>query len=366
MTNAKFYPLTVSDIHRQTDDSVAITFHLPGHLEPTFQYKQGQYVTVQLEVNGVRHRRPYSLCSSPYTGDPLSIAVRRTSDEGVSAYLTDQLAPGDTLELYPPMGNFTRDLNADHNNHYVLIAAGSGITPVLSILKSILTVEPNSRATLLYANRSYQAIMFRDIIQQFQTTHGDRCRVVNILEQKGPEEFTHHVGRLDDANMEDLIRRVVGENEVAQYFVSGAQIVIDIAISTLYRLGVDDGRIHREYPADVVLSESETEPAPLHKEVTLAPSALQRRTVEIRLYGDSFSFDVEPDESLLAAALRANADPPFACQIGACCTCRARLISGEVIMDEREGLSDQEVEEGYILTCQSHPVTDGVVADYDQ
>lgn len=354
----QFHMLTVESVTQQTPDASSITFRVPDELKPVFQYKQGQYLTVKIDVDGVSHRRNYSLCSSPYDDEPLTIAVKRVSDGVVSTFLTDHVKPGATIEVYPPMGNFTKELNPDVARRYVLFGGGSGITPLLSILKSILRVEQRSTVTLIYANRDEASIIFDAELERLRSQFSDRLVIVHVLESVG--ERAAWKGRLDPILLEDLLGTTVADLHTVEYFVCGPGPMMQNVIDVLHAKGVDDHHIHREY---FTLT---TNDAPVGETSAEESAELVARTVTIKLYGDEHTFTVQPDETILSAAVRENLDPPFACQIGACCTCRAKIVSGKVRMDEREALSDDEIEEGFALTCQSHPLTDGVYADYDQ
>jgi len=365
----QFHKLTVAEVRRETPDAIAITFTVPHELLPVFQYKTGQYLTVRMEVDGVSHRRNYSLCSSPFFDEPLTIAVKRVNDGVVSSWLNEGVKAGDVIEVYPPMGNFTKELSAQHAKHYVLFGGGSGITPLMSILKSILRVEPNSKVTLFYANRDRASVIFGEQLRSIEQANDCALTVVHVLESPGILEATGVAeaqqgalntaavitGVMDRSTVEGLLQKIE-RNSDTEYFVCGPQGMMDSVMSVLKDKGIDDKHIHREY---FTLEKTAMETPPVVDEV-------KTHSVTIKLYGKQHTFDVQPDETILSAAQRENLDPPYACQIGACCTCRARILSGKVVMDEREALSDDEIAEGYVLTCQSHPVTAGVVADYDQ
>lgn len=350
----QFHKLTVSEVRRETPDTITIAFNVPDDLLPVFQYKQGQYLTVRMEVDGVSHRRNYSLCSSPFFDEPLAIAVKRVNDGVVSSWLNEGVRPGDVIEVYPPMGNFTRELSADHAKSYVLFGGGSGITPLMSILKSVLRVEPKSNLTLFYANRDNASVIFSAQLNALEHAHPETFRVVHVLEA-GADEAGAVAGMMDRQTVAALLTKIE-QTPDTEFFVCGPSGMMDAVMTVLKENGVDDKHIHREY---FTLEKTDMETPPVVEEV-------KTHSVTIKLYGKHHTFDVHPDETILSAAQRENLDPPYACQIGACCTCRARVISGKVIMDEREALSDDEMAEGYVLTCQSHPVTAGVVADYDQ
>ena len=365
----RFHTLTISRVEKQTKDAVAITLDVPADIQPVFLYKPGQHVTVRAVVNGVEHRRNYSICSSPLEDEPLKIAVKKVHDGAVSQWLNEQASAGMQIDVYPPMGNFTKDCDPANARHYTLFAGGSGITPVMSILKCILRVEPNSVATLFYANRAPDSIIFDEELTSLASAYDGRFRLVHILEDNAGTDRSSYIGRLDSAMMDRLLADKVPSFDSVEAFVCGPPGMMESVINSLHGKGLTDSRIHREY---FTIEHHKTEESMKGEDGSMKGTEAQvvekliTRTVKVKLYGDVFEVEVDPEESILAAAQREGYDPPYACQIGACCTCRAKVTSGKVIMDEREALSDDEIEEGYALTCQSHPVTDGVFVDYDQ
>jgi ring-1,2-phenylacetyl-CoA epoxidase subunit PaaE len=357
--SVQFHTLTIDRVEHDTADTVAISLAVPPAVEALFDYKAGQYLTIKIDIDGVSHRRSYSLCSSPVLDEPLTIAVKKVSTGVVSAWLKDHVQPGQKLEVYPPMGNFTKELRPEQARHYLFVAGGSGITPILSIMKSVLRVEPLSVVTLVYANRNEASIIFDTTLQDLVEKHPDRCRVVHVLEQPATSQRSFVLGQLSTSVFSELIPAWVPSFSAVDAFVCGPEPMMDVAIAELRKFGLADDRIHREYfTLSTTSMSSDQSPQSSNELVT--------RRVRIRLYGQEHEFDVEPDETILTAAQRANLDPPYACQIGACCTCRAKLVKGTAIMDEREALSDDEIADGYVLTCQAHPTSDGVIADYDQ
>lgn len=359
-----FHRLSVAAVEQLTPDAVAISFDVPADLRDTFRYKAGQYVTLRLTIDGVEYRRNYSLCSSPVAGERPTIGVKRVTNGAVSQYLHGNLSVGAALDLYPPMGSFCIEPNPASAMAYVLYAGGSGITPVLSIMRTLIEQQPQSRITLVYANRDERSIMFAEQIDALASSHADRLVVHHVLEDNASATRSSYAGRLDQATAAMLLPKIVANAAGQQHYVCGPQGMMEAVVSWLRAAGVEQAAILQEL---FTISKHQAETMSSEASST-ADDAVERktRTITIRLYGTESTFDVEPDETILTAAQRANLDPPFACQIGACCTCRAKLVSGTVIMDEREALSDDEIEEGYILTCQSHPTADNVFADYDQ
>lgn len=360
----QFHTLTVTDVQPETENAIRITFDVPEELKPVFNYKSGQYITVKVIVNGVEHRRNYSLSSSPALNEPMRIAVKKVHDGAVSQYLNEHAVPGMELELYPPMGNFTKDFKTGNSRHYVMFAGGSGITPIVSILKSALRVEPASVVSLVYANRDESSIIFDNELSLIEADYPKTLRVFHVLENANGSPRASYEGIMDVATTHKVIADVAPALGTVEAFVCGPGPMMENVIAALHEKGLDDAHIHREYfKIDKHLGESHEATAGTGE---VESDVVVTRTVKIKLYGEVTEFEVEPDETILTAAQRADLDPPYACQIGACCTCRAKVTSGKVRMDEREALSDDEIDDGYVLTCQSHPLTDGVFADYDQ
>lgn len=359
----KFYLLKIKNLTRETHDTVSISFEIPNDLKSTFAYKQGQYLTLKVPVNGVENRRAYSICSSPVNDTDLTIAVKKVDDGVVSRYLNDSLKVGDYLEIMPPMGNFVVDVSEDSQRHYVMIGAGSGITPLISMIKTILHVESKSQVILIYQNRSTDSIIFQNELEKLAVKYENRLVIVHILSR--PEsDWTGLSGRLNAEKIKRLINNIEIKNIFsAQFYLCGPQGMMHEAETALKELNVATHQIHKESftaPLPKIVDESE------HNILLKQEEELTTRTVKLRLYGENYVYEVEPDETVLTAAMREGYDPPFSCQIGACSTCRAKLVSGKVLMDERDSLTDDEIEEGFILTCQSHPLTDDVLIDYDQ
>jgi ring-1,2-phenylacetyl-CoA epoxidase subunit PaaE len=359
----KFYLLKIKNLIRETHDTVSITFEIPNDLKSTFAYKQGQYVTLKVPINGVENRRAYSICSSPVNGEDLTIAVKKVDDGVVSRYLNDSLKVGDYLEIMPPMGNFVVEVSADSQKQYVMIGAGSGITPLMSMIKTILHIESKSKVTLIYQNRNSDTIIFQNELEKLSVKYGNRFLIIHVLSR--PErDWSGLSGRLNAEKIKKLVSDIANNDIFStQFYLCGPQGMMHEAEVALKQLNVATHQIHKESftaPLPKIIDETE------HNILLKQEEELITRIVKLRLYGENYVYEVEPDETVLTAAMREGYDPPFSCQIGACSTCRAKLISGKVLMDERDSLTDDEIEEGFILTCQSHPLTDDVMIDYDQ
>jgi ring-1,2-phenylacetyl-CoA epoxidase subunit PaaE len=364
----KFSALPIKQFIDETPD--AYTMVLPKPAGEQFNYQPGQYLTFKVNVNGEELRRAFSLSSSPVADDHLSVTIKRVEGGRVSNYLRDHLKPGDELQVLPPMGNFKVELNASNRNNYVLIGGGSGITPLMSILKSVLQEEPNSIVTLWYCNRDKESVIFRDQLEQLRQQYGDRLSVFHTLTRPSAD-WQGPSGRLDTAMVYQLLSDLFMNDEHRKlYYLCGPNGLMDAAEAALDKHAVNPADINREYysaPAPTVdqVSEAYGEGEGGSESGQVDDYELKEQKVIITLDDETTEVTVKATETVLEAAMEAGLDPPFACQSGICTTCRAMLKSGVVSMDEAEGLSEDEIEEGYILTCQSHPLTADVEIDYD-
>lgn len=359
----KFYLLKIKKLIRETSDTLSISFEIPPDLKTIFEYKQGQYLTLKVPVNGIENRRAYSICSSPVLDEDLAIAVKKVDDGIVSRHLNDSLREGDFIAVMPPMGNFIVETNPKYARSYVMLGGGSGITPLISMIKTILTVEKKSKVTLIYQNRNIESIIFRDTLEKLAKDYAEKFKVIHILSRPS-SDWTGLVGRLDRNKVKQIITDELGDKVYStEFYLCGPQGMMQETEISLKELNVATHQIHKESftaPLPRIVDEEE------QNIILKQTDDLRTRSVKIRLYGEIYNYEVEPDETVLTAAMREGYDPPFSCQIGACSTCRAKLISGKVLMDERDSLTDDEIEDGFILTCQSHPLTDDVFIDYDQ
>lgn len=357
----QFYPLIVSDLVRETAETLAITFEVPQELKNHFAYKHGQYITVKVPVEGNDNRRAYSISSSPHTDDNLTIAVKKVDDGKVSTYINEKLQVGDSLEVMPPLGNFTVELAPDKRRQFFLIGAGSGITPLMSIMKTILAIEPLSKVFLLYQNREEESIIFYRQLSELEQKFPERLKIIHIL-SKPSTNWTGETGRIDSSYIQNIISKNAGDEIFeSKFFICGPDGIMESSDLALKSLKIASHQIHKEIFTLVAPKLADENDNILID----ASDDIIARNVKIILYNEEIEFLVEPDETILTAAQREGQDPPFSCQIGACSTCRAKLVSGKVAMDERDSLTDEEIEEGYVLTCQAHPLTDDVVIDYD-
>jgi ring-1,2-phenylacetyl-CoA epoxidase subunit PaaE len=356
--SAHFHKLTIQEVRRETPDCVSIAFEVPAELKDTFKYNHGQSLTIRAYLNGQEVRRSYSICSCPLD-DELRIAVKKVGSGAFSAFANEQLKKGDTLEVMPPIGRFFTELNAANKKSYVAFAAGSGITPILSIIKTTLLTEPNSEFTLVFGNRSRHTIIFKEELEALKNRFINRFTVIHVLSREqmdAPINF----GRIDALKCEALFKNIIDARTTDEFFVCGPEEMIFTVRDFLEAKGVDKRKIHFElFTTSNIINHVD-----LHKKVSEKNEVKSRIT--IKLDGSAFDFDLGFNgESILDAALKQGADLPFACKGGVCCTCRAKLLEGEVEMDVNYGLEPDEVEQGFILTCQSHPKTKKVVVDFD-
>lgn len=354
-----FHPLRVRKVQKETDDCVSITFEVPAELNDLYQFRQGQSLTVRRQLGGEEVRRTYSICSAPQDG-VLRVAVKKVEGGAFSTWANDQLTAGESLEVMPPVGKFYTDLDPAQKKHYVAFAAGSGITPVLSIIKTTLQTEPLSTFTLVYGNRTKNSIIFKEELEALKDKFLSRFRIYHILSREKTDAEINY-GRIDRDKVEALSSRLIDLNHTDEFFLCGPEEMIFTVRDFLQAKGVANEHIHFELFTIPGQKKSVVDTS--KKEVAdEGPKA----KVSVKLDGILFDFDLSHEgESILDAALKQGADLPYACKGGVCCTCKAKLLEGEVDMDVNWGLEQDEIERGYILTCQSHPRTGKVVVDFD-
>lgn len=355
---SRFYPLKVDRVDRETRDAVAITFMVPPDLADTFRFSPGQHLTLRTQIDGAEVRRSYSICAPAHEGR-LRIAIKRNPNGLFSNWANERLRAGETLDVLPPLGHFHVPFAPEQSRHYVAFAAGSGITPVLSIVASTLAAEPHSRFTLIYGNRASASVMFREELAALKDLHLDRFNLVHVLSREAQDVPLFH-GRIDDTKVRELAKHWIPLDDVDAVFVCGPETMMEAVTSALRGLGFPESKIRVERFATSVpkhVHALHKTPAPGHSECTV--SAI--------LDGVTRTFTLDKTkESVLEAGLRAGVELPYSCKSGVCSTCRAKLVSGEVDMDANFALEDYEVARGFVLTCQSYPVTDAITLDYDQ
>jgi ring-1,2-phenylacetyl-CoA epoxidase subunit PaaE len=352
--DAGFHRLRVAAVERLTDDAVTVTFDVPDELTERFHFRAGQHLTLRRVLDGVELRRTYSVCSSAPRG-PLQVAVKRIEGGAFSSWVLDELAPGDVLEVLPPAGRFGPDVAPAHARRYGLVAAGSGITPILSIATTALEVEPGSSVVLVYGNRTSADVMFLEQLADLKDRYPDRLQLLHLLSRE-PQEAELLSGRLDRERMQRLLSDLVPPGRVDEWYLCGPFGLVTGARQTLLDAGVDPSAVHVElFHAD---------PPPRRTRPKAAADA-GTSTVTVLLHGRETTLSLAPDgPSVLDAVLAVRPDAPYACKGGVCGTCRARCVRGEVVMDLNYALEPDELAAGVVLTCQSRPTTPEVRLEY--
>jgi ring-1,2-phenylacetyl-CoA epoxidase subunit PaaE len=351
-----FHTLKVKAVKKETADCVSISFAVPETLQKEFAFEQGQNVTVKININGEEVRRSYSICAAPFENE-LKVAVKKVEGGKFSAYANEILKAGDELEVMPPTGKFNCKLQPTNCKQYAAFAAGSGITPIISIIKTTLQTEPNSSFTLVFGNRSRSSIIFFEELEGLKNKYLQRFNFINILSREKTDAPINS-GRINNGKLAAL-SKLIHYKAIDDFFICGPEEMIFCVKEFLEQLDIDKKKIHFELfgtPGSKVNKVQATE----------ATSSGLKSKITVKLDGRSFDFDLGINAgNILDAALQQGADLPFACKGGVCCTCKAKLIEGEVKMDVNWGLEQEEVDQGFILTCQSHPVTEKVVVDFD-
>ncbi|MCB1366645.1 MAG: phenylacetate-CoA oxygenase/reductase subunit PaaK [Rhodobacteraceae bacterium] len=355
---ARFHALKVIDIKKTIRDAVVVTL-MPDDAA-AFQFIQGQYLTFRREFDGEELRRSYSICAGRDEG-LLQVGIKRVDGGAFSTWANEALKPGDVLEAMPPMGNFHTAIEPAAAKHYLGFAGGSGITPVLSILKTVLAAEPKSSFTLVYANRAVNTIMFREELEDLKNRYLGRLSVIHILESDA-QDIDLFTGIVDADKCAMLFKHWIDLPSVDTAFICGPEPMMLTISKALKDNGLNDAQIKFELFAS-------GQPGRAKRKAVSADAASAGNTTEatVVLDGVSRTFQMPKDgQSLLDAAIAADLDAPYACKAGVCSTCRCKVLEGEVEMASNHALEDYEVEQGYVLSCQSYPVTDKIVVDYDQ
>jgi ring-1,2-phenylacetyl-CoA epoxidase subunit PaaE len=353
--SSKFYSLQVSAIKRETPTCVSVAFTIPKSLEADFSFEAGQYFTFKKTIGNQEIRRSYSLCSAPNENE-WRVAIKQIPDGVFSSYANQELRVGDTLEVLAPMGNFKFTPRQDARNNYVLFAAGSGITPIFSILKTILTLEPQSTVTLFYGNKGQGEVIFREELEALKNKYLDKLNLVHVFSRENTG-VPLLKGRIDAERIEKLLRAFFKGQTIDAAYLCGPQQMILSAKEELEKFGMAANQIHFEL----------FHAAPIEKkeEASVKAAAFDSH-IELIMDGEVTNFYLSSQgPSILDAAYQAGADAPFACKGGVCCTCKAKVLRGEVSMDVNYALTPEEVEQGYVLTCQAHPKSTDVLISFD-
>ena len=356
---AKFHTLRLSEVRRETEDCVSLAFSVPDELVEVFSFIQGQHLTLRKELNGEDIRRTYSICAAPDDGE-LRVAVKKVPGGKFSTFANEILKTGDELEVLPPAGKFFTALDASRSARYVAFAAGSGITPILSIMKAVIRREPQSHFTLFYGNRSSDSVIFREVIEGLKNEYLDRLSLHHILSREHPGSDLF-AGRINGEKCRRFAKVLFDPQEVEAFFICGPYDMLQDLRQTLKELGVPRQKIHYELFT-----------APGSDQVKVVPQPIDtdghdQVKVQIQLDGERIRFAMpRQGQAVLDAALAAGADLPFACKGGVCCTCRAKLESGKVEMAVNYALEPEEVAAGFVLSCQSYPQSEELVLNFDE
>jgi ring-1,2-phenylacetyl-CoA epoxidase subunit PaaE len=357
---ARFHSLNVVDVRRETRDAVVVTLKPRDEDAALFDFTQGQYLTFRRNFDDDELRRSYSICAGKGDGF-LQVGIKRVDGGAFSTWANESLKTGEVLEAMPPMGNFHTPLNPDAAKHYLGFAGGSGITPVLSIIKTVLAAEPKSSFTLVYANRQISTIMFREELEDLKNRYLGRLSVLHVLESEA-QEIDLFTGRVDGEKCAALFRKWIDLPSIDTAFICGPEPMMLAIAGALKEHGLADSQIKFELFAS-------GQPGRAKQRVASTAAATSNSTAEatITLDGAARTFRMPKEGmSLLDAALEASLDAPYACKAGVCSTCRAKVLEGEVEMAVNHALEDYEVRQGYVLTCQCFPLSDKVVVSYDQ
>ncbi|HET9057068.1 MAG TPA: 1,2-phenylacetyl-CoA epoxidase subunit PaaE [Chitinophagaceae bacterium] len=352
-----FHPLTVKEVKKETSECVSVLFDVPEALKKSFSFTHGQSLTMRVNINGTEVRRTYSICSSPFEKE-LRIAIKKVGGGLFSTYANEQLKKGDVLDVMEPVGKFNTPLFPSQKKKYVAFAAGSGITPVLSIIKTTLQTEPESIFTLVYGNQSRGSVIFFEELEGIKNKYIDRFNLIHIFSREKTDTELNF-GRISENKLKEL-KKLVEYKTIDEFFLCGPEEMIFCVKNFLETGGIDKEKIHFE------LFASSGQKTILNKKQVVETSSVQSN-ITIKLDGRTLHFNLPLNSktTILDGALKQGADLPYACKGGMCCTCKAKLLEGKVSMDVHWGLEDDEVKKGYILTCQSHPQTETVVVDFD-
>ncbi len=354
--NDHYYNLKVREIIQETSDAITIVFDHPDGKK--LQYKEGQFLTLICDINGEKVRRAYSLCSSPCCDEYPAVTVKIVEGGKMSTYLNNTLKVGDFIQVMEPMGHFTTEIIGSNKRHIFLFGGGSGITPLLSIIKSILHGEPQSILSLIYANRNELSIIFKDKITSLQEEFPGRLNVIHVLDN-APLNWQGPSGLLNP----EMLKKILAElpdwkTDPTVYLMCGPEGMMNNVENTLTAFGISKDKIFKEsFVSGTINKKEQIETAEEAKE------SLISHEVTVIYDGEEFKFSVEPGKTILETALDLDIDLPYSCQSGLCTACRGKCLSGKVKLDEEEGLSEQELQEGYVLTCVGHPLTSDVVIE---
>ena len=377
---SKYLELTVRSIVRETADAITIVFDPP---KEGLSYQAGQFLTLIIPINGEEVRRSYSLCTSPAVDACPSVTVKRVASGQVSNYLNDTLKPGDTVRMVEPMGTFTTSTDTNNRRHLVMLGGGSGITPLMGLLKSVLHQEPQSKVSLIYANRNPSSIIFRKQLEALVQQYAGRFYVVHVLEEPANQADALE-GQVTTERLPELLSSLPFQETPTEYFLCGPQGMMENVRKALKQLEVPPHLIHKEsFVTSKTSSASETVSSPADTDTSEGPTATwdsqsmpgayqasqasvtEAHEVTIHYEGETYTFTVEPESTILQTALALDIDLPYSCQSGLCTSCMGKCTSGRMKLDEEDSLTEEDLKEGYVLTCVGHPLTSDVVIEIE-
>lgn len=351
-----YYDLKVKRIVKETKDAISVWFEQPADKKIT--YKSGQFLTLIIPIAGKEVRRAYSLCSSPFTDEDLAVAVKRVDNGLMSNWLPDNLKEGQSVKIMEPMGQFTTEYAAVNKRHVIMFAGGSGITPMFSIIKSLLTQEPESIVSLIYCNRDIDSIIFKEELSKWETKYEGRLHVIHVLDN-APMNWQGYSGLLNHDMLKKLFERIPDWGIAkTTYLMCGPEGMMKNVDSLLEQHNIAKDKIFKESFVQGTIDKDAKKEAS-----AIVSGEVKTREVVIRYDGMEHKITVKPSDTILASALDQGVDLPYSCQSGLCTACRGKALSGQVKLDEEEGLSQSERAEGYVLTCVGHPLTDDVVIE---
>ena len=354
---SKFHSLRVKNIKKETNDCVSVGFEVADTDKTMFEFTQGQYLTLRSNINGKEVRRSYSICSA--VGEDLRVAIKKIDGGLFSTFANDVLKNGDSIEAMPPMGRFFTNINPSQSKYYVGFASGSGITPIFSILKTVLQNEPQSNFTLFYGNKNAKSVIFREQIEGLKNKYLNRLRVFHILSREFQEAPIFN-GRLSAEKCEVFCEHLLDVKSIDEVFLCGPEEMILGVRDTFLAKGIDAKKIHFELFTTGAALQKNTK-----KEAQSTDNEILSQ-VTIKLDGKLISFPLAQNGiNILDEAMEQGADLPYACKGGVCCTCKCKLLEGKVHMSINYGLEADEIEEGFVLSCQAHPRSENVVLDFD-
>lgn len=364
---SKFFPLKVHNVKKETSDAVSVEFEVPENLKENFKFKHGQYLTIRKTLNGEELRRSYSICSAPYENN-LKVGIKKVIDGRFSTYANDFLKPGEVLDVMVPMGNFTTKLDSKASRKYCFFASGSGITPIISIIKNILHEEKKSEITLFYGNKKLDTILFKEELNNLKDEHLDRFGLYHILSQEliGNRLFR---GRIDNEKCEKFAQFFVDLKQMDGFFICGPYDMIMNVKDWLKTKSVPDEKVHFELFGVPAKKVEEKNNELVKEQIKRSIGSKEKGSCDITIFkdDDQVRFVYENTiEKILDFANDKGLDLPFSCKGGVCCTCKAKVLEGSVDMALNYALEEEEVEAGYVLTCQAVPTSERLVLSFDE